>query len=119
MYRSSDKTLKTNIKAFNSGISTIMKLNTYSYFIKEDKDNLVLEYGFLSQEIEKVLPSITCRSKDVLMIDYDQITPILVEAVKEQQKQIEILQKIVFSQENELINIKSNTNIQELDKKNQ
>lgn len=107
-YKVSDSTLKINILPVKNGLKTIMKLNSYSYYMKEDNENPTLEYGFLSQEVEKVLPEITSWSKDILMIDYDQVIPILVEAVKEQQSQIEILQKIVYSQENELIILKSN-----------
>ncbi len=107
-YKTSDSTLKTNIRPLQNSLNTIMKLNTYSYFMKEDKENPIKEYGFLSQEVEKILPEITSRSKEVLMIDYDQIIPILVNAMKEQQKEIDILQKIVHLQETEIIKLKSN-----------
>ncbi len=114
LYNVSDSTLKTNILPLKNGLNIIMKLNSYSYFMKEDNENPITEYGFLSQEVEKVLPEITSKSKDVLMINYIQVIPILVEAVKEQQKQIEILQQIVYSQENELINLKSANSTQKL-----
>lgn len=109
-YKVSDSTLKMNILPVKNGLNTIMKLNSYSYYMKEDKENPILEYGFLSQEVEKVLPEITSMSKDILMIDYDQVIPILVEAVKEQQKQIEMLQKVVDLQEKDLIILKNNSN---------
>lgn len=106
----SDSTLKTNIIPLKSGLNTIMKLNSYSYFMKEDKDNPIKQFGFLSQEVENILPEITSKSKDILMIDYNQIIPFLVEAVKEQQSQIETLQAIIYSHENEIVELKKIVN---------
>jgi len=101
-YKESDSTLKENIVPIQNGLSTILSLKTYSYNKKSDKGLEKKQFGFLSQEIEKVLPEITNMSKDVLMLDYDQIIPFLVEAVKEQDSiinsqklQIEELEKIV------------------------
>lgn len=56
--------------------------------------------------MESILPEITDTVMGVLMMDYDQIIPFLVEAVKEQQEQIKTLQTLVYSQEQDLIEMK-------------
>ncbi len=56
--------------------------------------------------MQTILPELTDRVKGVLMMDYDQLIPFLVEAVKEQQEQIQVLQTLVYSQEQDLIGMK-------------
>ena len=50
------------------------------------------EYGFLAQDIEEFLPELTDSAKDgFLLIDYQQIIPFIVAALKEQQNIIDSL----------------------------
>ncbi|MDX2072148.1 MAG: tail fiber domain-containing protein [Haliscomenobacter sp.] len=54
------------------------------------------QYGLSAQEVQKILPSIVSTSEDgYLAVNYTALIPILIEAVKSQQKQIEDLQKEV------------------------
>jgi Chaperone of endosialidase len=54
------------------------------------------QYGLSAQEVQKVLPTIVTTSDDgYLAVNYTALIPILIEAVKSQQKQIEDLQKQV------------------------
>jgi len=78
-----------------------MKLNGY-YFTENEKakelgyTNDRMQVGVSAQEIEEVLPELI---KDAPIgygyktIDYGKITPLLIEAIKEQQKQINNLKK--------------------------
>lgn len=50
-------------------------------------------YFSLAQEIEKILPELVDSVKGIKVVDYDQLIPFLICAVKEQQAQIETLQK--------------------------
>lgn len=44
------------------------------------------EYGMIAQEVEKLCPEAVSKDSDgILAIDYDQIVPILLEAIKEQE----------------------------------
>jgi hypothetical protein len=57
-----------------------------------------LQFGFIAQEFEKVIPELVKSDKDgYKSIDYVKLTPVLVEAIKEQQKQIEELKALVNS----------------------
>lgn len=112
---------KQNTQLIDNCLETIMKLEGITYQSNKtdtttNNNNVVLnnEYGFTEENIENVCPEIISHNKGIKFIEYDAFIPILVEAIKEQQQQIEILQQIVYSQENELINLKSTNNTQEL-----
>lgn len=102
--KESDKSLKENIEPIKNGLSIIQSLNAYSY---DFKDNLIdfktgdsmtkylREYGFISQEVKQVLKGIdiTKTAQGILLMDYDQIIPITVSAIQEQQLVIDSLSK--------------------------
>jgi hypothetical protein len=94
----SDVRLKENILKFTSGLSVVSAISGY-YFDWNDvaTDKLGLEkkkqIGVLAQELEKVLPEavLTDKKSGYKSVDYMKLTPVLIEAVKEQQAQIEVL----------------------------
>lgn len=64
------------------------------------------EYGFIAQEIEKVIPSIVFTDGDgYKSVDYLGVVPILVEAVKEQKKLINTQSESIDDVLNELNNL--------------
>ena len=82
----SDETLKTNIQPLESALETVNKLQGVSYDWKSDGSR---DLGFIAQEVNKVVPQIVYGKGDGdLGLDYSKLTSILVEAVKEQQAQI-------------------------------
>jgi len=94
-YSVSDSNTKINIKPLENGLAKLKLLKPCSYEVKTGLEGSIiprLEYGFLSQEVARYFPHMTDSSKGLLLLDYKQITPILVEAAKEQQSQIELLQ---------------------------
>jgi len=90
----SDARLKTNIRNLNYGLSTILRMNPVKYNWKEgnDKDTKI---GFLAQDLRKVIPEVVVgdESKENLAVNYIELIPVLVNAIKEQQKQITIMAK--------------------------
>lgn len=87
----SDISLKTDIKLIDNPLEIITSLRGVSYSLKEGSGT---EYGFIAQEVEKVLPEAVAMTKDDLKaVDYTDVIPILVEAVKAQQKEIISLQR--------------------------
>ncbi len=107
-YTQSDSTLKTNIVPIKSGLDMILKLKPCSYQLKRDvKENKVSQsktYGFLAQEIEKVIPDITISAKGVKLVDYTQVIPLLVKALQEQNKLIDSLKQELNEIKNDMIN---------------
>ena len=90
-YVASDSSLKTNITPVENGLDKIMQLKPCTYNLKEDvlAGNEELIYGFLAQEVQQVLPELVDSGIGVLTMNYDQIIPLLVEAVKVQQTTID------------------------------
>jgi len=96
-YYSSDERLKKDIKQF-SALDIIKKLEPKKFKwndiakelnpAKDDRDN----YGLIAQEVEKVIPEIVHPIYDEYKaVDYVQLVSVLIQAVKEQQKQIDYL----------------------------
>lgn len=104
LYQYSDMNAKENItqlgdeKSLESGknIGKISQLKGVNYTWKDDKDKK-LQVGFLAQDVEKVIPEavIKADSSKVETMSYTAIIPYLVEAIKEQQAQIETLKNMV------------------------
>jgi hypothetical protein len=97
----SDIRWKTDIKSIKYGINELMRLNSISYLWKVDAYPEMgfdkgSQFGFIAQEFEKVIPELVRTDKDgYKSIDYVKLTPILVVAIQEQQKQIEELKGLV------------------------
>lgn len=87
----SDSTIKIDINPIRNGLNTILKLNSFSYYLKDDSTK-TMDFGLIAQEVQEVLPSIVSQtSKGILGIDYDALIPFLIEAIKEQQQIIDSL----------------------------
>jgi vacuolar-type H+-ATPase subunit I/STV1 len=108
----SDQRWKTNIKPIQNALDNVLKMQGVTYYWKVDEypDKHFPEgeqIGFIAQEIEKVYPQVVLTDKDgYKSVDYSKLTPILVEAIKEQQKIIEELQKVIQQLQEENSQIK-------------
>jgi hypothetical protein len=60
--------------------------------MKKD-ENKKQKIGVLAQDIEKVFPELVSESNGVKSVNYQGLVPVLINALKEQQKEIEILKK--------------------------
>jgi hypothetical protein len=86
----SDISLKDNIQTIVNPLDKIIKLNGVTFNWKENQKPSI---GVIAQELEKVLPELVTQG-DVKSVNYNGIIGVLIEAVKEQQKQIEELKAI-------------------------
>lgn len=85
----SDLTLKKNLKIIDNPIDKLMALNGYAYQWKSDNSN---QYGVIAQEVEKILPYAVSTGYDGIKgVSYNQIIPVLIEAIKTQQAEINTL----------------------------
>ena len=88
----SDIRLKENIEPLTNSLEKVLQLSgvTYSWIGQEGK-----KIGFIAQEVEKVIPELVFTNNNtedkIKGIHLDNITAVLVEAIKEQQKIIEEL----------------------------
>jgi len=90
---SSDARLKTNVKTLHNSLEKILKLNGVSYnWMKEPTSNP--QVGFIAQDVEKVFPEVVVvDSNGNYSMVYQNLVAPMVEAIKEQQQQIEELIK--------------------------
>lgn len=93
----SDERLKQNITELKSSNEIINKLRPVSYFWnetgKKKGGNAQLQYGLVAQEVEKVLPNIVSTDNDgYKSVNYNELIPILLQTVQEQDQKIEKLQ---------------------------
>ena len=82
---------KKDVEPLGSALDTINKLQGVSY---SWKDTGKKDFGFIAEEVGKVIPEIVEWSQDpqyANTMDYAKIISFLVEAVKEQQKKIDLL----------------------------
>jgi hypothetical protein len=86
----SDIRVKENIKPLTSALSKVLELNGYFYNRTDLKDKST-KIGFIAQEVEKVVPELVTYDslQDKYGVSYGNATALLVEAIKEQQAQIE------------------------------
>jgi len=90
----SDKRLKKNITSLTGALDKIKQIRGVNYnWIDEGRDSAE-QIGFIAQEIEQVFPQLVkANSKGVKGVAYSHLVPVLVEALKEQQQQMEELKK--------------------------
>ena len=100
---SSDQRLKTDIKLITNSFDKINQIQGVSYkMISDDtlrqgeslKPDVNRQFGFIAQDFQKIFPELIYEdSKGYLSIDYVSMIPVLIEAIKTQQIQIEDLKK--------------------------
>ena len=100
----SDLRLKEDIKPLENALAKVLQLRGVQYTRKDTKEK---EIGVIAQEIENILPEVVHISDstaqeegketytDIRSVDYGRMVSVLIEAIKEQQAQInELKEKI-------------------------
>ena len=76
--------LKKNIEPIENSLEKILKLEGKSYLSKLDNKK---KLGLIAQEVREVLPELVIED-DLLSVNYQGILPLLINAFKEQQKEL-------------------------------
>jgi len=105
---SSDVRFKKNIVPLENALEKVLALRGVSYewneFINSVRDGYLLNVpiiGMIAQEVEKIIPQVVGTWKlndeltDARSLEYQRLVPYLIEAIKEQQKQIDQLKSDV------------------------
>ena len=96
----SDIRLKDEVKTIDNALGKIKSLRGVEYVWNKGHREGQKDLGLIAQEVEQVLPEIVREKKMPLMddsdkvyktVDYEKIVGVLIEAVKEQQEQIDEL----------------------------
>ena len=88
--QNSDIRLKKNIRSIENPLSKILQTRGVLYDRVDESDTN--EFGFIAQELETILPELVSTSDlDVKSVKYQNITPLLVEAIKELKAENDLL----------------------------
>lgn len=119
-YLPSDQKLKSGVKTLNSGLQTLLSLSPKSYRYDTQAYKMMNlptgeQFGFLAQDIERVLPNLVKRTYQAYedesplsggfefkALNYTGLIPVMVSAIQEQQEVIEGLETKVESLEKRL-----------------
>ena len=91
---SSDLRLKKNIAPLKGTLEKLLQVKSYS-FDWIDEEHGSSNIGFIAQEVMELFPEVVFQNQTDLYyrVNYPQFVPILVEAIKEQQEQIDGLRE--------------------------
>ena len=109
-HNSSDRRLKDNLTVISDAIKKVNTLSGYEYDWKAPAPLTGHDVGLIAQEVQAVYPEavkpapfdrmvnadgqeVSKSGKNYLTIQYEKLVPLLVQAIKEQQQQIEALHK--------------------------
>jgi hypothetical protein len=93
----SDINFKENIQTFTNALDIIQEIRGVRFEWKKDHKPSI---GVVAQEIEKVLPELVTLS-DPKTVNYNGMIGVMIEAIKEQQEQINIMKNQIECLENE------------------
>jgi hypothetical protein len=89
----SDIRIKSNITKIENALEKVGQISGYTYNTNYDDKR---HGGVIAQEIDKVFPEIVNTGNDGLMgVEYGNISALLIEAIKEQQTQINELKELL------------------------
>ena len=89
----SSRRWKTNIQPLHNALGMVEQLRGVSYNLKDSGKH---EIGVIAEEVGEVVPEVVSyeeNRKDARGVDYSRLTALLIEAVKQQQRQIKSQQQ--------------------------
>ncbi len=94
----SDQRFKQNITAITNPLEKLLQINGVEYEMKTDsfqKNNFQTgrHIGLLAQNVETVVPEAVNEKDGYKGVDYAKLVPLLIEAIKEQEKRIKELER--------------------------
>ena len=97
----SDFRLKENIEPIENALDKVLNLNGVNFeWIDKDNRGHGKQIGMIAQDVEKQVPEVVFEDDDYYGMNYSPLVAVLVEAIKEQQPQIDELMKRLDKLEN-------------------
>lgn len=96
----SDARFKQRVTPITAPLEKLLQLNGVEYEMKTgqfDKNHFApgRQMGLLAQDVEKIIPEVVNEKDGYKGVDYAKLVPLLIESIKEQQKQIEELKRTI------------------------
>jgi hypothetical protein len=113
----SDARLKKNVNAIEDALHKVMEMRgvTYNWKTEEFPErnfDKQLQFGLIAQDLEKVIPELVDTDNEGWKsIEYSHIVPVLIEAIKEQQKIIDGQNTTITDLKASLENVLNRVNI--------
>ncbi len=103
---SSSLRFKSDVESYKGGLNIVRRLRPITFHWK---DGGASDVGFAAEEVDKIEPLLASfnQNGEIQGVKYGQVTTVLVNAVKEQQDQIEKQQKQIQQQQAEISVLKS------------
>jgi len=104
LVHSSDRRLKKDIETLSYGLKEVLQLQPKTYTWK-DRSQTYKSLGLIAQEVQPILKELVSQQANeqkTLAVNYTELIPVLINAIKEQQTQIEILKGAVKTQDTAL-----------------
>ncbi len=92
--QTSDARLKTNIEPLEYGLKEVLQMQPVRYNWRDNPLSMA-KIGLIAQEVRKLVPEVVVgdEEKETLGMNYAELVPVLINAVKEQQQQIDGIQQ--------------------------
>ena len=94
----SDRAVKTNLEVIPNALDKVMQINGYTYdrtdYVEDPETGIMpdtRQAGVVAQEVEAILPEVVSGEEGNKAVAYGNMVALLIEAIKEQQGQIEDL----------------------------
>jgi hypothetical protein len=92
----SDMRLKANIISLGSTLAKLLQIDGKSYVMKTDESKQKI--GLLAQDVQAVYPELVKQANNeegTLSVNYQGLIPVLINAIKEQQAEIDELKRLI------------------------
>jgi hypothetical protein len=110
-----------NVETIEGAWEKVKKMRGVSYnWIDKNKFGTQREIGFIAQELEKVVPEVVRNGGEYKSVNYQILTALLAEAIKEQQKEIDALKQVnvLVTAQNKAIEDKLDQLLKQVNKNN-
>jgi hypothetical protein len=109
----SSRRWKTHIQTLDDALSKVERLRGVSYDLKQSGKH---EIGVIAEEVGQVVPEVVSyedNGKDARSVDYSRLTALLIEAVKQQQRQIRSQQIQIRAQQQQILRLNNQVGVLE------
>jgi hypothetical protein len=89
----SDQRLKKDFEVIEGAVSKVRQIRGLFYRFKKEPADVPRHAGVIAQEVQKVLPEAVEKNGDYLGVKYSELIPLMIEALKELDGQVETLKK--------------------------
>ena len=86
----SDVRVKKNFLPISDALDKTLQLRGLTYHYKTDADNDPRRVGVIAQDVQRVLPEAVTERDGILAVKYTEIIPLVIEAIKEMKRGLDL-----------------------------